>query len=58
MLNKNHWTLLIWNQRYLKCSGGYVPYQEIQGSGKENGMLIQYSNHNYKVDLNNFGNCT
>ena len=31
---------------------------EIQVSGEENERLIQYSNHNYKVDLNSFENYT
>ena len=31
---------------------------EIQTSREENERSIQYSNHNYKVGLNSFGNST
>ena len=51
-------TLIFWNLCYLKCSGGNVSYHETQDSGEENERSIQYSNHNYKVDWSNFGNCT
>ena len=58
VLHKNRLTLTFCDQCYLECSGGTASYHEIQDSGEEHERSIQYSNHNYKVDLNNFGNRT